>query len=40
MYKTYINGFLFFKNVENTDFIVQVISKLEPIIGYKDEILI
>ena len=40
MYKTYINGFTFFKNIKNRDFIVQVISKLESIIGFKGEILI
>lgn len=40
MYKTYINGFILFKNVENRDFIVQVISKLEPIIGFKNDVLV
>ena len=40
MYKTYIKGFIFFKNIENRDFIVQVISKLEPIIGFKNDVLI
>ena len=40
MYKTYINGFKFFHNIENRDFIVQVISKLEPIIGLKGDILV
>ena len=40
MYKSYINGFIFFKNVENRDFIVQIISKLEPILGFKGDILI
>ena len=40
MYKTYINGFIFFKNIENRDFIVKVISKLEPIIGFKDDLLV
>ena len=40
MYKTYINGFKFFRNIENRDFIVQVISKLEPIIGLKGDVLI
>lgn len=40
MYKNYINGFKFFHNIENRDFIVQVISKLEPIIGLKGDILI
>ena len=40
MYKSYINGFKFFHNIENRDFIVQVISKLEPIIGSKGDVLI
>jgi len=40
MYKTNINGFKFFHNIENRDFIVQVISKLEPIIGLRGDILI
>ena len=40
MYKTYINGFKFFHDIENRDFIVQVISKLEPIIGFKGDILV
>ena len=40
MYKNYINDFSFFKGIENREFIVQVISKLSPIIGIKDDILI
>ena len=40
MYKTYINEFSFFKGIENRDFIVQIISKLSPIIGTKGDILI
>ena len=40
MYKTYINEFTFFKGIENRDFIVQIISKLSPIIGTKGDILI
>ena len=40
MYKTYINGFLFFKGIENREFIVKIISKLTPIIGIKGDILI
>jgi hypothetical protein len=40
MYKPFINGFLFFKGIENREFIVQVISKLEPILGIKGDVLI
>ena len=40
MYRSYINGFLFFKNVENREFIVQVISKLKPVLGKKGDILL
>ena len=40
MYKNYINDFSFFKEIENREFIVQVISKLSPIIGIKGDILI
>ena len=40
MYRSYINGFLFFKNVENREFIVQVISKLKPVLGIKGDILL
>ena len=40
MYKTYINDFSFFKGIENREFIVQIISKLSPIIGIKGDILI
>ena len=40
MYKAYINGFSFFKDIENKEFIVQIISKLNPIIGIKGDILI
>ena len=40
MYKTYINEFTFFRGIENRDFIVQIISKLSPIIGTKGDILI
>ena len=40
MYKVYIDGFLFFKGIENREFIIQVISKLEPITGKKGDILI
>ena len=40
MYKVYINGFSFFKGIENKEFIVQIISKLNPIIGIRGDILI
>ena len=40
MYKNFINRFIFFKGIENKEFIVQVISKLQPIIGIKGETLI
>jgi hypothetical protein len=40
MYKNYINGFSFFKGIENREFIVKVISKLTPIFGLRGDILI
>jgi hypothetical protein len=40
MYKPFINGFLFFKGIENREFIVQVISKLQPVLGIKGDVLI
>ena len=40
MYKSYINGFFFFRNVENREFIVQVISNLKPVLGIKGDILV
>ena len=40
MYKKFINDFIFFKGIDNREFIVQVISKLKPIIGIKGDTLI
>ena len=40
MYKPIINNFLFFKNFQNTDFIVRVILSFRPIIAGKNDILI
>ena len=40
MYKSYINEFSFFRDIENREFIVQVISKLNPILGIKGDILV
>ena len=40
MYKKFINDFTFFKGIENKEFIVQIISKLKPVIGIKGDTLI
>ena len=40
MYKPIIKNFLFFKNFNNTDFIVRVILSFKPIIAYKNDILV
>ena len=40
MYKPIIKNFIFFKNFQNTDFIVQVILSFKPIIAYKNYILV
>ena len=40
MNKVYTESFSFFKDIENRDFIVQVISKLSPVLGIKGDILI
>ena len=40
MYKKFINDFVFFKGIDNREFIVQVISKLKPIIGIKGDTLV
>ena len=40
MYKPIIKNFIFFKNFENTDFIVQVILSFKPTIAYKNYILV
>lgn len=40
MYKSFIDGFLFFKNIENREFIVQVISKLKPVLGIKGDTIV
>ena len=40
MYKEYINGFSFFRGVENREFMVGIISKLMPMVGVKGDILI
>ena len=40
MYKPIIQNFIFFKNFQNTDFIVRVILAFKPIIAYKNDILV
>ena len=40
MYKPIIKNFIFFKNFQNTDFIVQVILSLKPILAYKNYVLV
>ena len=40
MYKPIIDNFNFFKNFKNSEFINKVISKLKPIIGVKNDLLI
>ena len=40
MYKPIINNFVFFKDIDNSDFIVKVITSLKPLISFKGDILI
>ena len=40
MYKPIIKNFIFFKNFNNTDFIVRVILAFKPIMAYKNDILV
>ena len=40
MYKPIIKNFIFFKNFQNTDFIVKVILAFKPIIAVKNDILV
>ena len=40
MNRVYTESFSFFKDIENREFIVQVISKLSPVLGIKGDVLI
>ena len=40
MYKPSIKDFVFFKDIENSDFIVKVVTTLKPLISFKNDILI
>ena len=40
MYKPFIKNFIFFKHIENSDFIVKVVTSLKPLLSFKENILI
>jgi CRP-like cAMP-binding protein len=40
MYKPFIENFIFFKDNENSDFIVKVVTSLKPLLSFKNDILI
>ena len=40
MYKPFINNFIFFRTIKNRDFLVKVVSKLNPVLSVKGDILI
>ena len=40
MYKPFIENFIFFKDNENSDFIVKVVTSLKPLLSFKGDILI
>ena len=40
MYKNIIKNFMFFKNLNNTDFIVQILLAFKPVLALKNDILI
>ena len=40
MYKSIINNFVFFKDIDNSDFIVKVVTSLKPLISIKGDIII
>ena len=40
MYKPIIKNFVFFKNIDNSDFIVKVVTSLKPLISLKGDIII
>mgnify|MGYP002624066407 CR=1 FL=1 len=40
MYKPFIENFIFFKDNENSDFIVKVVTSLKPLLSFKRDILI
>ena len=40
MYKPFIKNFIFFKHIENSDFIVKVVTSFKPLLSFKENILI
>ena len=40
MYKPFVENFVFFKENENSDFVVKVVTSLRPLIAFKNDILI
>ena len=40
MYKPFIDNFIFFKDIENSDFIVKVITSLKPLLSFKCDVLV
>ena len=40
MYKPFIKHFIFFKHIENSDFIVKVVTSFKPLLSFKENILI
>ena len=40
MYKPFIENFIFFKDNENSDFIVKVVTSLKPLLSFKNDVLI
>ena len=40
IYKPFISNFIFFKDIENSDFIVKVVTSLKPLLSFKGELLV
>ena len=40
MYKPFVKNFIFFKHIENSDFIAKVVTSLKPLLSFKENILI
>ena len=40
IYKPFISSFIFFKDIENYDFIVKVVTSLKPLLSFKGELLV
>jgi len=40
MYKPLLKNLVFFKNIDNSDFIVKVVTSLKPLISIKNDVVI